>query len=376
MWTRFARIPATAFGPPCVHAYAQYAYCAASCSSRSFCSASPLVCAFRGVVTFLPTDRPWETLASLASTVLFAAVVKWTSVKALPITLEICTSLTKNRLTAINYLVLNASFYLDTGLVDYDFYSYETTGVVVYASYQFHLYPTSVIATQSCVSGGNANFIVIQGHLDFNSWVRRVTDSYYAYEAPLVACGSLRNPIYTFTITEEAYYYVVYNATSGSLLVRMRLFVNRTEYKPSQPPSCSLGSDGTCSAEAQSSTQYVLLQTGRPNNATLLTSVQSLNLAWRCDAKDCVYAAIFFVPLIVLTLIFCGYFGIFCLCGHYRDRHWSWTLAHPPSLLSLLPCRVGVTLLLCKLYSMESVTSKLLFFSCAYGCCALQVLVF
>ena len=222
-------------------------------------------------------------------------------------------------LTAINYLVLAGSFYINTGLENYDFYSYETTGIV-YVSWQFHLYPGSVIATQSCVSGGVADFIVIQGNSNYNSWLRRLVNSYYAYDAALAPCGSLQNPVFTFSINEEADYYVVYYATSGNPLIRMRLYVNRTEYEPSQPPSCTLNNNGTCTAEAQSSTQYVLLETGRPNNATI-TYVQSLNLVWRCDAKDGVYAAIFFVPVVVLTLICCGFFVVFCVSGHYRDRH-------------------------------------------------------
>ena len=219
-------------------------------------------------------------------------------------------------LSTWNILWLTGSFVIEPYYV-YDYYDfYATTGV--YVTWVFHLNPGSSITTRSCLSndieGAGANFAVIQGSHEYNRWI----GSYSGYEATLDYCGSGANPRYTFNATENAYYSVVYYATIGAPKINLFLTINRTEYSPadfSGMPNCTLASNGTCTAESQSSSRYILFQTTTGENN--ITQVQQFTLNWKCYSRDGVYVVFFFFPLIILGLLFCGCFGIYCLCARF-----------------------------------------------------------
>lgn len=218
---------------------------------------------------------------------------------------------------------------------DYDLYDYEP-GSTVYAAWQYHLNPGSVIKAASCVlSGGAANFFIVQGTSNYNKWTHSLNQHYAYAVIGIQACFSGSNLIYSFSIEDEGYYYVVYSAqTSAIPTITLGLSINRTEYSTedvSGMPNCTIPTSGnySCSAQSLSSSKYVLLEAAIQTSLSV-TTLQYFTYQWACDSHDGAYVLIFFLPLIILALLFCGCFGVYCVCDYLcRPKYGELREDHP-----------------------------------------------
>ena len=193
-----------------------------------------------------------------------------------------------------------------------------------YVAWRFYLYAGSVVEVDACVTlGTGVQYLIIEGDNNFEKWkVDPGNQQYYLYSYQIPGCASGLAPFDSFPFTNDKngnLYYFVFCSMSGQQSVDLRMVVNRLEYTVAQYTNLT-----NCTAEGKSNSfckidiaygnyAYAMIEVSLESTSGSLTYGDPVLLEWVCDARDWIYAIIFFIPFLFIMFIV-GIAYTYCYC--------------------------------------------------------------